>query len=160
MRFYLFVQVLVLIFLNPLMADERKTVYVFPPTLIGDSSPDLGKSLDDALRKELNKLHDLVHNPSYEDATINFFSRQSDQALDQLFYGDCRKICLDSIRNLITKMRIDGFYHLTSNLDEETIRIQLLKVDSNEAREQTDFCENCEIPEIASRVQKLVWQVR
>ena len=112
------------------------------------------------MRKELNKLHDLVHNPSYEDATINFFSRQSDQTLDQLFYGDCRKICLDSIRNLIKKMRIDGFYHLTSNLDEETIRIQLLKVDSNEAREQTDFCEKCEIPEIASRVQKLVWQVR
>ena len=93
MRFYLFVQVFVLFFLNPLMADERKTVYVFPPTLIGDSSQNLGKSLDDAMRKELNKLHDLVHNPSYEDATINFFSRQSDQALDQLFYGDCRKIC-------------------------------------------------------------------
>ena len=73
MRFCLFVQVLVLFFLNPLMADERKTVYVFPPTLIGDSSPDLGKSLDDALRIELNKLHDLVHNPNYEDATINFF---------------------------------------------------------------------------------------
>ena len=82
--FCLFVQVLVLFFLNPLMADERKTVYVFPPSLIGDSTPDLAKSLDDALRKELNKLHDLVHNPSYEDATINFFSRQSDQALDQL----------------------------------------------------------------------------
>ena len=67
---------------------------------------------------------------------------------------------MDSIRNLIQKMRVDGFYHLTSNLDEETIRIQLLKVDSNEAREQTDYCEKCEIPEIASRVQKLVWQVR
>ena len=81
MRFYFFVQVFLLFFMNPLMADERKTVYVFPPTLIGDSSPDLGKSLDDALRKELNKLHDLVHNPSYEEATVNFFSRQSDQAL-------------------------------------------------------------------------------
>ena len=153
-------QVLILFFLTPLLADERKTVYVFPPTLIGDSSSDLGKSLDEALRKELNKLHDLVHNPTYDEATVNFFSRQSDQALDQLFYGDCRKICLDSIRNLIKKMRIDGFYHLTSNLDEETIRIQLLKVDSNEAREKTAFCEKCEIPEIASRVQKLVWQVR
>ena len=77
MRFCLLVQILVLFFLNSLMADERKTVYVFPPTLIGDSSPHLGKSLDDALRKELNKLHDLVHNPSYEDATVIFFSRQS-----------------------------------------------------------------------------------
>ena len=73
MRFYLFVQVLVLFFLNSLMADQRKTVYVFPPTLIGDFSPHLGKSLDDAMRKELNKPHDLVHNPIYEEATVNFF---------------------------------------------------------------------------------------
>ena len=57
------------------MADERKTVYVFPPTLIGDSSPDLGKSLDDALER-IKQPHDLVHNPSYEEATVNFF-RQS-----------------------------------------------------------------------------------
>ena len=52
-------------------------------------------------------------------------------------------------------MRIDGFYHLTSNLDEETIRIQLLKVDSNEAREQTDYCEKCELPKIATVYKNL-----
>ena len=90
MRFYLFVQVLVLFFLNPLMADERKTVYVFPPTLIGDSSPDLGKSLDNALRKELNKLHDLVHNPSYEANQQN--KQQINSKEDQQFLEDLQVI--------------------------------------------------------------------
>ena len=57
-------------------------------------------------------------------------------------------------------MRINGFYHLTSNLDEETIWMQLLKLDSNVAREKMSYCEKCEIPEIATRVQNLVWLVR
>ena len=78
--------VLVFIFLSLFLseASSRETVYVFPPTYIGEEEGKLALA-EEALREEINLYFDLAHNPSYEKLVVDFMKGNSDGILNQFF---------------------------------------------------------------------------
>ena len=99
--------VLVFIFLSLFLseASSRETVYVFPPTYIGEVEGKLALA-EEALREEINLYFDLAHNPSYEKLVVDFMKGNSDGILNQFFYGECKEDCLLSQRILLERLYI------------------------------------------------------
>ena len=107
----LFVQIF-LVLLTYNVVWSRPTVYVFPPTYIGEEDGKL-EMAEEVLREEINLYFDLAHNPSYEKLVVDFMKGNSDGILNQFFYGECKEDCLLSQRILLQRLYMKSLYSLT-----------------------------------------------
>ena len=149
--------VLVFIFLSLFLseASSRETVYVFPPTYIGEVEGKLALA-EEALREEINLYFDLAHNPSYEKLVVDFMKENSYRNLNQFFHDDCTEDCLISQRILLEKLLVKFLYSLTISDSENFTKVDLLKVSREKAHSATDYCQSCTEEDLRASVKFLV----
>ena len=152
--------VLVFIFLSLFLseASSRETVYVFPPTYIGEEEGKLALA-EEVLREEINLYFDLAHNPSYEKLVVDFMKGNSDGILNQFFYGECKEDCLLSQRILLQRLYMKSLYSLTISDSKNLTKVVLLRVSREKADSETEYCESCTDEDLKASVKSLVRQL-
>ena len=139
-------------------ASSRETVYVFPPTYIGEEEGKLALA-EEILRQEINLYFDLAHNPSYEKLVVDFMKGNSDGILNQFFYGECKEDCLLSQRILLERLFMKSLYSLTISDSENLTKVVLLRVSREKADSETEYCESCTDEDLKASVKSLVRQL-
>ena len=137
---------------------SRPTVYVFPPTYIGEEDGKL-EMAEEVLREEINLYFDLAHNPSYEKLVVDFMKGNSDGILNQFFYGECKEDCLLSQRILLQRLYMKSLYSLTISDSENLTKVVLLRVSREKADSETEYCESCTDQDLKASVKSLVRQL-
>jgi len=137
---------------------SRSTVYVFPPTYIGEDSEKI-KFIEETLRNEIHRFYDLAHNPSYENIVVDFMKENSGEILDQFFYGECKEDCLLSQRILLQKLLMKSLYSLTVTDSRNVTKIVLLRVLKDKAEARTEYCESCNQDDLKESIRFLVNQL-
>lgn len=157
-RVKIFLFLFCLLFFSSHEIWSRSTVYVFPPTYVGEEVSKI-KIINETMREGVYRFYDLAHNPSYEKIVINFMKGNSDEILDQFFYGECKEDCLLSQRVLLQKLLMKSLYSLTVTDSKNVTKLVLLRVSKDKADAKTEYCESCSDDDLKKSIISLVDQL-